>query len=262
MSPRTDNPGGGTRTHVIVPVHPAVFGVDDRRASRIERKSYCLVMEWTSVRIRALIATVLSAVLAGGCGSTPPAPEAERFVGTTPAGDEIRAMLGIPRDAPTEIIEWDLALHRDRYVLRLAHGATIANHPGLGSDAIKVERAGNWTASTGSGGRVLRLTGAVDLREVGPDVLAVLNPDSSLMVGDSGWSYTLNRAVRAERTVDPNLIPPDTSYAISPVASGPTVVGVFEGRTPCQGIAAEIGVDIRSRLCQGEVARHPVPAGG
>jgi hypothetical protein len=28
------------------------------------------------------------------------------------------------------------------------------------------------------------------------------------------------------------------------VASGPAVAGVFEGRTPCQGIAAEIGVDI------------------
>jgi hypothetical protein len=34
---------------------------------------------------------------------------------------------------------------------------------------------------------------------------------------------------------------PDQSYTISPLATGPTVFGVFEGRTPYQGIARELG---------------------
>ena len=64
------------------------------------------------------------------------------------------------------------------------------------------------------------------------------------MVGNGGWSYTLNRADSAEKPVDPSLAAnaPDMSYPISPFAIGPNVFGVFEGRSPCHGIARELNL--------------------
>jgi hypothetical protein len=80
--------------------------------------------------------------------------------------------------------------------------------------------------------------------KVGENLLHLLNPDGSLMVGHGGWSYTLNGAHRAEKRVDRSLAinAPDMSYKILPLATGPTVFGVFEGRSPCHGIARELKI--------------------
>jgi hypothetical protein len=37
---------------------------------------------------------------------------------------------------------------------------------------------------------------------------------------------------------------PEMSYRISPLATGPAVFGVFEGRSPCQGIARELKIAV------------------
>ena len=75
--------------------------------------------------------------------------------------------------------------------------------------------------------------------KIGDNLLHLLNPDGSLMVGNGGWSYTLNRADQAEKPGDASVTP-DMSYKISPLATGPNVFGVFEGRSPCHGIAREL----------------------
>jgi hypothetical protein len=71
------------------------------------------------------------------------------------------------------------------------------------------------------------------------NVLHVLNRDRSLMMGTGGWSYTLNRTecfeVPGELALA--LARPSLSYSISPLATGASVFGVFEGRTPCRGIS-------------------------
>lgn len=66
------------------------------------------------------------------------------------------------------------------------------------------------------------------------------------MTGNGGWSYTLNRRERAEERVDARLAQrqPDMSYPILPLATGPAVFGVFEGRTPCQGIARQLEITV------------------
>jgi hypothetical protein len=61
------------------------------------------------------------------------------------------------------------------------------------------------------------------------------------MTGNGGWGYTLTRADVTERIeTTPVSNASSESYTIQPVATGATVFGVFEGRTPCQGIAREI----------------------
>jgi hypothetical protein len=88
---------------------------------------------------------------------------------------------------------------------------------------------------------VYELEGAVSLFKVDQNLLHVLNRDRSLMVGTSGWSYTLNRTEASEKPAPPATADlPDRT--ISPVATGPAVFGVFEGRSPSVGIARELKI--------------------
>jgi hypothetical protein len=136
------------------------------------------------------------------------------FVGTTPGSQSIRQLLQISSDPEPEVIRWKLTLYQEEktlapagYQLRCDYGLTAPGEPGL-AKGIK------------------------------------LNPDRSLMIGNGGWSYSLNRAERAEELVDPALSrsEPDMSYRISALATGPAVAGVFEGRSPCRGIARQLRI--------------------
>jgi hypothetical protein len=176
------------------------------------------------------------------------------FVGTSPSGEGVRKLLQIPSHPAPEVIRWKLTLHQDkktldptRYELRCEYGLTAPGEPGLAKRINTLERKGEWTRSKGSrsnaGAVVFNLKGALSLVQIDDNVLHVLNPDRSLMVGDSGWSYSLNRMERAEKPVDPALDrSPDMSYKIAPLATGRTVFGIFEGRSPCTGIAVQLQI--------------------
>jgi hypothetical protein len=185
--------------------------------------------------------------------SASPTPVFGVFVGTSPAGEPVRQLLRIPSGGEPELIQWKLTLHQDaktlaptRYELRCDYGLTTPGEPGLARDIKTLQRNGVWTRSKGTksdaAATVFELSGALSLLQVDDNILHVLNSDRSLMIGNGGWSYSLNRAERAEKLVDLALARsgPDVSYQISPVATGPAVLGVFEGRTPCLGVASEL----------------------
>lgn len=194
---------------------------------------------------------VVAIVLALGWGSTSFANDrsvAGVFCGSTPCGETIRQLLNIPTTtgAP-ELIEWNLTLYRNsRYELRCRYGATVPNKPGLQKDVHRLERDGAWSIGKGMKSNfdatVYELEGGASFFQVDSNILHVLNPDRSLMFATSGWSYTLNRMEHAEKPPSQALVldQPDMSYQIAPLASGPNVFGVFEGRSPCQGIAREL----------------------
>jgi hypothetical protein len=174
-----------------------------------------------------------------------------QFVGSSPCGESIRQLLRIPADADSDLIQWKLTLRQDPktkapagYKLHCDHGKTVPGTPGLSGARTAVRREGHWKISKGTKSAtdavVYELDGAVALVKVAHDILHVMNPDRSLMVGNGGWSYTLNRAESAEKPGDPDLPTPSLSYTISPAATGPTVFGIFEGRSPCLGIAREL----------------------
>ena len=178
------------------------------------------------------------------------------FVGTSPCTDAIKPLLQIPAGAKPDLIRWDLTMHRDpqtdargRYKLRCEHeAATSPAHPN--KDTKVIQREGTWAVTKGTKSNpdaiVYELAGAVSLFQLDSNILHVLNPDLSLMIGNGGWSYTLNRAEDAEKIPDRalTLSQPDMSYKISPLATGPTVFGIFEGRSPCQSIARDLKVSV------------------
>lgn len=187
------------------------------------------------------------------------------FAGSSPCGAPIRQLLGIPPDAAADLMQWRLTLYQDaatrapsRYELRYAYGSTAPGRPGIASNVRTEARQGQWTAGTGTRSNpdavVYELGGGLSLYAVDAGVLHVLNPDRSLMIGNGGWSFTLNRMPQPEATagwmwLSPVtwvrwLVRPETSYPIGPLASGPSVYGVFEGRSPCQAIARELQLPV------------------
>lgn len=196
-------------------------------------------------------------------------PPATMFEGSSPCGARVREELAIPGDANCELVRWQLFLIGERqlqvtgasapaptmagplpYTLRVEYGPIAQGVPGLAQGARALARSGAWTREEDAGAMaraaILKLDYGVALRQIDANVLHLLDEDGSLMVGDGGWSYTLNRAGSAEPTGDPSLAlrQPDMSYRITPLAAGPAVFGVFEGRTPCRGIARDLGVRV------------------
>jgi hypothetical protein len=177
------------------------------------------------------------------------------FVGSTPCGETIRRLLDIPVAEKAELIEWELSLSEGpqraksgSYALRFKFGRTRPNQPGLDADAPARERRGTWTSEEVTRGlpasTIVKLDGGVSLLKISDTVLHLLDTDNTLMVGNGGWSYTLSRRDAVEKKVDAVLAaadPGDPAGTISR-ATGPSVFGIFDGRTPCQGIARELGV--------------------
>jgi hypothetical protein len=199
--------------------------------------------------MRVVLAVAVLGLSGAFAVAKPGGPDA--FEGSTPSDEPIRAILQIPPDAKAELIEWEMTLQpapsggeSGTYWLRYAYGATRAGRSGLAPDAPRVERRGSWSLHANT----YKLSGGLSFRKVSADLLHLLNADGSLMVGNGGWSYTLIRRDAAERRVDAALIaadPGDEPRTISPLSRGPDVFGVFEGRTPCQGIARDLGAAAR-----------------
>jgi hypothetical protein len=185
------------------------------------------------------------------------------FAGSTPCDDSIRALLQIPADVEAHLIQWKLTLRQEPktfapagYELHCQYGITVSGQTGLEKSAKTVDRKGRWKMTKGANpdAVVCELDGGPSFLKVDSNVLHVLNRDRSLMVGGTGWSYTLYRTEASEARVDASLAaaqPPEGSYTLAPVATGPKVFGVFGGRSPCQGIARELkinGVAGRARV--------------
>ena len=183
---------------------------------------------------------------------------ASQFRGITPYAEELAHFLGI-RETNPEIIQWNLTLQRDqkthlptRYELRCDYGSTTPNKPGLSASVRTRQKQGAWKTIKGTKlnpeATVHELDGGLILYELSSNVLHILTPERDFKVGDGGWSYTLNSTAHSEREVDLGLAltVPDMSYQIAPLATGPSVFGVFEGRTPAQGIARQLKIPVHA----------------
>jgi hypothetical protein len=202
----------------------------------------------------SLVAVFLFAHFVSGApiGATPVVSE---FVGTSPCGAGPRAFLGgMAPTAACHAITWRLTLVTNgngpsTWKVAATYGIPARSNPNQMVDGPKVAAQGTLDVAKGTRSnnaaivyhlKTDRPERSLHLAHLGDDLLQFLAADRSLLVGDSGWSYTLNRANRAEETGS-DADAPDMSYAISPRAAGP-VFGVFEGRTPCRGISRELNL--------------------
>lgn len=144
------------------------------------------------------------------------------YTASTPAGPVVRTFLGIPLGDSVDFIRWKLTLLDNRYVLNCRYGISKPNTNGFINDGNTVEirgelkKEGNYYRLK-NGHRILRIAG------LNSNLLHLLNAENKLLVGNSGWSYTLN-------TNAPTLT---NKVSITAKQNHVEDSMVFEGRTPC-----------------------------
>ncbi|QHT68947.1 copper resistance protein NlpE [Rhodocytophaga rosea] len=179
-------------------------------------------------------------------GSKPILTTPVTFVGSTPADNSIRFVLGIAPNDQIDFIKWALNLHTDKasantFELTITFGESQPNTTGFKNGGRISSFAGTYTISKSSHkpvkGEVYqlvspKLSGGISLVILNENLLHLLNPDFTLMAGNGGWDYTLNRK---EPVASSSSLPVLTAAAA--LITEKTKEVVFAGRTPCQEIA-------------------------
>lgn len=170
-----------------------------------------------------------------------------RLVGCTPGDSLIKSRLGIPMATMVDFIKWELSLDtsgKKNFMLTIVFGESQPNTLGFKQGGEKKTYQGGFTITYEGSNPIYQLTGdglQSDLRlmKLGPAVFHLLTPAKRLMVGNGGWSYTLN------------AITPDTGKLILPVMPAAATLlqdtalqVIYEGRTPCLDFAKEFNLTV------------------
>ena len=181
------------------------------------------------------------------------------FEGITPCSQHTRPLPQIPADTNCEQMIWTFTLYQDAatqtpttYTLNSAYGVPQQGTLGLAGGGTKITMQGQWTIVKGTqsdpDATVYQLNidssqPAVAFLKVNDNLLHVLQRDKSLMVGNGGWSYTINRTDNRtpSQIIGPLGSPPieGPTPVVPPMPPSSSVLGIFEGRTPCHDITFE-----------------------
>ncbi len=145
------------------------------------------------------------------------------FIASTPADAAIRPFLGISLTDSIDFIRWHLTLRDNQYTLSCNYGIGKPNTNGFINGGKKIELNGAFKKEKNfyilqNGNSILKIA------ELNSDLLHLLNADNSLLVGNGGWSYTLNNVIPAA-TDQVNI---NAQQAVIKDSM------VFVGRTPCK----------------------------
>lgn len=179
-----------------------------------------------------------------------------KFIGSTPSGQAIIKSLPIPESKIPELKDvectWTLELFENAdhtsttYRATCEYGKYSYHKPKSGQKREAVVKEGKWIVAkskTRPELRVIELDCGLRLMEVSKEILHFVDAENHLLVGDGGYSYSLHRADVAEKPGDWHLAmakPDGPAYKIAPLSTGASVYGVYEGRTPYKGIAAQL----------------------
>lgn len=147
------------------------------------------------------------------------------FTASTPAGKTIRTFLGIDQRDSIDFIRWKLRVTDHKtFDLSCSYGMAKPNTNGFIGDK-NVGIRGSVTVNDGT--LTLSYEGKrLDMLVLNSNIMHLLYSDGTMMVGNGGWSYTLNTAGSP------------VSEGIALKAKSVTFIDsvVFDGRTPCKGI--------------------------
>jgi hypothetical protein len=147
------------------------------------------------------------------------------YTASTPAGRTVRDFLGISQADSIDFIRWYLKIaDQKEFDLSCSYGIGKPNTNGF-IDEKKVSLKG--TANFNNGILTLNhLHKLLSMQVLNHNIMHLLNKDGSMMVGNGGWSYTLN-------AINPL---PASEIKLATKNTGFTDSIIFEGRTPCRGM--------------------------
>lgn len=160
------------------------------------------------------------------------------LVGSTPGDESIKSMLSISSDTKVDFIRWSLKLDsKNAFVLDIIYGESQPNTLGFKGDGRKQIIKGTYLITKNQENNhfkeVYQLRSdarseKIALVKLNENLFHILTPQNQLMVGNGGWSYSLNR----KASVDSGEI-----LFSSPIPEDKSLQLVFDGRTPCREIA-------------------------
>jgi hypothetical protein len=171
---------------------------------------------------KCMIPILFFLVILSGGGS--PVKEMN-FIASTPSNSMVRDFLDISQSDSIDFIRWKLKIKDDeKFEVVCTYGIAKANTNGFVNEQ-KVEWTG--TASINDGVVTLNLKGkTLCMLLLNPNIMHLLYPNGTMMVGNGGWSYTLNSVTPLSAT----------AFNLKAKNIGFTDSIVFDGRTPCRGI--------------------------
>ncbi len=186
-----------------------------------------------------------SSLLNTSCSNTAKAPVSAVslvLVGSTPGDSLINSLLNIHSDTVIDFIRWELTLNNappNNFDLNINFGVGKPNTNGFMEGGEKRSYKGKYTISKSTSGNlngeIYQLTGEgikphISLIKLNDNLFHLLTPDNKLMVGNGGWSYSLNR--KTPIINDSAALP---ALTVAPILFKDTATQItFQGRTPCQ----------------------------
>lgn len=161
------------------------------------------------------------------------------LIGSTPGDELIKTMLAIPAETKVDFIRWNLTLDDKKvFVLDIAYGESKPNTTDFKSAGKQTIKGTYWIIKNQEENRFKEiyqfksddLPEIISIVKINENLFHILTPQSKLMIGNGGWSYSLNRKA---------FVDSDKILISSPVPDDKSLQLVFEGRTPCQEIATE-----------------------
>ncbi|HKP32166.1 MAG TPA: hypothetical protein VJT83_05545 [Chitinophagaceae bacterium] len=169
---------------------------------------------------------VLVALFALSCTNAKPTV----YVGCTPEHQDVRSFLGIPLKDSVDFIRWNFIINGDQYELDATYGVGKPGTPGFYKDhkavfSGKIEKQGHYYL-------LHKENRTFWLQEINPNILYLLGKNKDLLIGNGGFSYTLQIA-GASKTSD--------FFGVSEKPTNKSVL-YYEGRTPCTAMDSMQGL--------------------
>jgi hypothetical protein len=144
------------------------------------------------------------------------------YTGSTPANSVVKTFLGISLSDSIDFIRWKLTLDNTKYQLLCNYGIGKPNTNGFINGGNKIELNGQFKRENNY--LVLLNEGkALNIVNVNSDLLHFSDNNNKLLVGNGGWSYTLN-------SLSPSGIDQMNLFTSQTLLKDSLV---FDGRTPC-----------------------------
>jgi hypothetical protein len=170
------------------------------------------------------------------------------YIGCTPADQYIKSVFNIPADTKADFMRWNLILKNQKtFILRLVYGESKPNTLGFidGGKTLTIE--GEYSFSHIIRNNVIRtiywLKSANEIPgfgmvKINDNLFHLLTPQNMLMVGNGGWSFTLNRKMPVPSNELPLLTLSDE------ILTDAAIQKIYEGRTPCLEVARDANLEV------------------
>lgn len=200
------------------------------------------------LKVLILSLTVAGLVALAGSGE---GESEEIYTASTPCEEQSKLLLNIASTIDCEFMKWQLTLARNKatgesahYRLHISYGMTKPNTNGFSGTPHEIQRTGKWTAELDPASRqapiVLRLLSKdaekeLSFRRLNDRLLHLQDRDGRLMVGNGGWSYTLNRTEASSKGLAASGI--SSTFSVPRTGDQPPTIEKFVGRSPCREAA-------------------------